>query len=222
MDINICVAGEQHLKYASHICDVMADAAQKRGTGIARRSPEYIEQKMLEGKAVIALQNDQFAGFCYIESWGHNKFVANSGLIVIEEFRNSGLAKKIKAKVFELSQKKYPGAKIFGITTSHAVMKINSDLGYKPVPFSELTDDDNFWKGCQGCVNYDILQRTSRKHCLCTGMLYDPNNKPVNTEVQKKSRWQKFQEFLKLGSSRLNPKKDNKKKNNDPNKLLTL
>ena len=117
---------------------------------------------------------EEFAGFCYIETWSDKKFVANSGLIVVEKFRGHGLAKRIKQKAFELSRERYPDAKIFGLTTGLAVMKINSELGYKPVTFSELTNDEAFWAGCQSCVNYDILQRTGRKYCLCTGMLFDP------------------------------------------------
>lgn len=153
----------------------MEDSAKKRGTGIAKRKPEYISQKMLEGKAIIATSTDgEIAGFCYIEVWQGKNYVANSGLIVNEKFRNAGLAKKIKQKAFELTRKKYPDAKMFGITTSLAVMKINSELGYKPVTFSELTQDEAFWSGCQSCVNYDILTRTERKNCLCTGMMYDP------------------------------------------------
>lgn len=181
MDINTAVetvtvqiADEKYLKYVDTILQTIADAAKVRGTGIARRSPEYIEQKIKEGKAIIALDGDEFAGFCYIETWGNKKFVANSGLIVVDKFRGNGLAKRIKRMAFELSRKRYPKAKIFGLTTGLAVMKINSELGYKPVTFSELTDDEAFWKGCQSCVNYDILQRTNSKHCLCTGMLYDP------------------------------------------------
>ena len=54
---------------------------------------------------------------------------------------------------------------------------MNSDLGYKPVTFSELTTDQSFWNGCQTCKNYDVLQRTEQKMCLCTGMLYDANSK---------------------------------------------
>jgi len=173
-EITVQVADEHFLDYVDTILTTIADAAKVRGTGIARRSPEYIQQKMKEGKAIIALAGTEFAGFCYIESWGNKKFVANSGLIVVDKFRGHGLAKRIKRKAFELSRQKYPDAKIFGLTTGLAVMKINSELGYKPVTFSELTDDEAFWKGCQSCVNYDILQRTGRKHCLCTGMLYDP------------------------------------------------
>lgn len=177
MAIDIQVANQNHFTYANTIVEMIDDAAQKRGTGIAKRQPEYIEQKMLEGKAIIAIDGDVVAGFCYIESWGHDKYVANSGLIVNEEYRGQGLSKLIKKKAFDLSRSKYPNAKLFGLTTSLPVMKINSELGYKPVTFSELTDDESFWKGCQSCVNYDILTRTQRKHCLCTGMLMDPDAK---------------------------------------------
>lgn len=188
MALEILVANENHSKYAQIIVDMIEDAAKKRGTGIAKRQPEYIIKKMSEGKAIIALDLDVVAGFCYIESWGHDKYVANSGLIVNETYRGYGLAKKIKEKAFELSRTKFPNAKLFGLTTSLPVMKINSELGYKPVTFSELSDDEEFWKGCQSCVNYDILTRTQRKHCLCTGMLMDPNDKKKdnNTNQQEK------------------------------------
>lgn len=177
MNVSINIAQEEHYKFAQEICDTMEASALLRGTGIAKRSSEYIQKKMQNHDAIIALENGKFAGFCYIESWQHGQFVANSGLIVHPDYRHLGLAKKIKKKVFEYSQEKYPGAKIFGITTGLAVMKINSDLGYKPVPFSELTADPTFWEGCKGCTNYDILERKEFKMCLCTGMLYDPNNK---------------------------------------------
>lgn len=174
-EISIVVADESHLPYVNTILSTIEAAAKVRGTGIAKRSPKYIEAKMRERKAIIALtKSGEFAGFCYIETWSGKKFVANSGLIVVEKFRGQGLAKRIKKKAFQLSRERYPEAKIFGLTTGLAVMKINSGLGYRPVTFSELTDDDDFWKGCQSCVNYDILQRTNRKHCLCTGMLFDP------------------------------------------------
>jgi len=162
-------------KYAEIITAEMAESAKARGTGIAKRSPEYIQMKMDEGKAVIALTPDgTWVGFCYIEAWEHGKYVANSGLIVAPNFRKSGVARQIKAKVFELSRKKFPEAKIFGLTTGLAVMKINSDLGYEPVTYSELTTDEEFWKGCRNCVNFDILTIKERKNCLCTAMLFDP------------------------------------------------
>lgn len=174
------VGRAHHAFLAQRICESIEEAARSRGTGIARRTPEYIVAKLREGKAVVAFAmtdasaEPAFAGFCYIESWGGKKYVANSGLIVRPEYRHSGLARDIKRRAFELSREKYPGAKLFGITTSHAVMKINTDLGYVPVPFSELTDDEEFWSGCVSCPNYDILQRTQRRMCLCTGMLHDP------------------------------------------------
>jgi len=173
-NIQVYVADERHLKYVDTINDSIQQASEERGTGIARRSYEYIASKMNEGKAVIALDGEEFAGFCYIESWGHHKFVANSGLIVVKKYRGAGLAKQIKKKAFELSRKKFPEAKLFGLTTGLPVMKINTELGYRPVTFSELTDDQDFWKGCQSCVNYDILMRTNRTKCLCTAMIYDP------------------------------------------------
>lgn len=201
----------------------MAESAKARGTGIAKRSPDYIKQKMEEGKAVIAVTTDgTWVGFCYIEAWENSQYVANSGLIVSPTFRKSGVAREIKRKVFDLSRKKYPDAKIFGLTTGLAVMKINSELGYEPVTYSELTNDEQFWKGCQSCVNYDILMRKQRKNCLCTGMLFDPVehakkqaekvrtfvNAEGEVEHHKKrdfqgnfklfSRWVRFKQFVLL------------------------
>ncbi len=172
--LTVEVAGKKHIKYVDEINNAIDIASKQRGTGIARRSDEYLTTKISEGKAIIALDGDIFAGFCYIETWGDKGFVANSGLIVVPEYRGYGLAKEIKNKAFQLSRKKYPNAKIFGLTTGLAVMKINHELGYRPVTFSELTNDDQFWNGCKGCVNYDILMRMERTKCLCTGMLYDP------------------------------------------------
>ena len=186
-DFNILVAGVQHVGFAQTIVDEMEASAKVRGTGIAKRSPEYVANKMLEGKAVIALHKDgTWAGFCYIETWSHGEFVANSGLIVNPVFRKAGLAKAIKFKIFELSRTKYPDAKIFGLTTGLAVMKINSELGYEPVTYSQLSQDENFWKGCQSCVNYDILMSKNRQNCMCTAMLYDPEDKRIQEEERLK------------------------------------
>ena len=194
--MKIVVADASHIKYAQVISDTISDSALVRGTGIAKRSPEYIIQRLRNGNAVIALDGNTFAGFCYIEVWGHQKYVANSGLIVHPDYRHQGLAKKIKKAVFELSRKKFPDAKIFGITTGLAVMKINSELGYRPVTFSELTDDPNFWKGCETCRNFDILTRTERKMCLCTGMLYDPvESPPEQVEAMDKKSFERLWRF---------------------------
>jgi GNAT superfamily N-acetyltransferase len=193
-------AKAEHVTFAKEISQCIDESAKIRGTGIARRTPEYIATKISNGNAVIAIDGDKFAGFCYIEVWGHGKYVAHSGLIVAPEYRAQGLAKQIKKGVFDLSLEKFPTAKIFGITTGMAVMKINYELGYKPVHFSELTDDPEFWKGCQTCKNYDILTRTERQMCLCTGMLYDPNKKTekkkFNHQVQE--RLKKIKEAILL------------------------
>jgi hypothetical protein len=183
--MEIIVANESHFKYAQIISDTITESAKVRGTGIAKRTPEYILKRLENGNAVIALEEEKFAGFCYIEVWGNKGYVANSGLIVHPDFRNQGLAKKIKKRIFELSVEKFPEAKIFGITTGLPVMKMNYELGYKPVTFSELTDDPDFWKGCQTCKNFDILTRTERKMCLCTGMLYDPIQKSKSKKEEK-------------------------------------
>ncbi len=173
--MEIVIANTTHIKYAKQICETIEESAKVRGTGIAQRTPEYITKKIESGNAIIAVDNEAFAGFCYIETWDNNEFVVNSGLIVHPDYRNLGLAKKIKQKILEHSIAKYPKAKIFGITTGLAVMKINYELGYHPVTFSEITKDEAFWNGCKTCKNFDILTRTERKMCLCTGMLYNPN-----------------------------------------------
>lgn len=192
-DFDIQVATAQHVDFAPIICDEMAESAKARGTGIAQRTPEYVANKMLEGKAVIALHKDgTWAGFCYIETWSHGDFVANSGLIVAPQYRKAGLAKAIKHKIFELSRTKYPEAKLFGLTTGLAVMKINSELGYEPVTYSELTQDEEFWKGCRSCVNYDILTMKERKNCMCTAMLFDPVEKAKDAEKVKDDNLEKM------------------------------
>jgi len=186
-DIEISIASSAHLNYVPDIEQALLLASQQKGTGIAVRSKEYLTGIIEEGKAVVAISSEGiWAGFCYIESWGHNKFVANSGLIVSPQFRGIGLAIEIKKRAFDLSARLFPGAKLFGLTTSLAVMKINSGLRYKPVTFSELTDDEDFWKGCQTCPYYDILVRTKRDDCLCTAMIMDPaEKKRVNGEAHK-------------------------------------
>ena len=205
MKVNIYVADESHVKYAEEICELVYISAQERGTGIAKRSPEYVKEKMRDGKAVIAIAEDgTFAGYAYIETWSHTKFVANSGLIIAHQFRKTGLAKAIKKKIFELSRIMFPFAKIFSITTGLAVMKINSELGYRPVPFSELTTDEEFWKGCEGCRNFDILQRNNYKMCLCTALMYDPteeNKKKIKElESGKESNADKSHHFTNIFS----------------------
>ena len=231
--VRLATPGDIH--YAETITKEMEESAKARGTGIAKRSPAYIIQKMEEGKAVIAVTADgAWVGFCYIEAWEHEKYVANSGLIVSPAFRKTGVATEIKRKIFTLSREKYPDAKIFGLTTGLAVMKINSDLGYEPVTYSELTTDEEFWKGCRSCVNYEILMSKERKNCMCTAMLFDPVEaaaKQKQLELMAVSnghdekrhfkgnlklfeRWVRFKQFVLLkafGKGEVNGQGDRKK-----------
>lgn len=191
--IEVMVADASHEKYVDIILQTIADSAAKRGSGIVNRTHEYLAQKMRDCKAVIALAGPEkeFAGFCYIESWEHTHYVANSGLIVVEKFRKHHLATRIKQLAFTLSRLRWPKAKLFGLTSQTAVMRINHALGYRPVAFSELTNDDAFWCGCGTpghpcCVNFDVLERSGRKYCVCTGMLYDPaehENDPLPVQL---------------------------------------
>ncbi|AHF15556.1 GNAT family N-acetyltransferase [Niabella soli] len=200
-EIIVRVAEAADKRFAKIITDEMESSAKARGTGIAKRSPAYIEKKIDEGKAVIALtKKGEWVGFCYIETWSHGEYVANSGLIVAPPFRKSGVAKQIKQTIFKLSRKMYPEAKIFGLTTGLAVMKINSDLGYEPVTYSELTQDEQFWAGCKSCVNYEILMSKDRKNCMCTAMLYDPKDhyEPEETKAffeENKTGLERLQRF---------------------------
>ncbi|MFT3676459.1 MAG: GNAT family N-acetyltransferase [Chitinophagaceae bacterium] len=200
-EIIVRVATPDDKKYSTLITEEMESSAKARGTGIAKRSPSYIDEKIDEGKAVIALtRGGEWVGFCYIETWSHGEYVANSGLIVAPAFRKSGVAKSIKQKIFNLSRQKYPEAKIFGLTTGLAVMKINSDLGYEPVTYSELTQDDAFWAGCKSCVNYEILMSKDRKNCMCTAMLFDPKDhyQPEETKKYFKENAKGFERLLRF------------------------
>jgi len=219
-NIIIRVATSNDTKYATTITDEMENSAKARGTGIAKRSPDYIEKKINEGKAVIAVTEDgAWVGFCYIEAWGHDQFVANSGLIVAPPFRKSGVAKQIKKRIFDLSKEKYPHSKIFGLTTGLAVMKINSELGYEPVTYSELTDDEEFWAGCKSCVNFDILMSKERKNCMCTAMLYDPadHREPEETKEDFKKNSKIYERLMEIRQSRLLRFFNRKQNNGDKN-----
>ena len=190
MKIDVMVASVGHLKYVKVINDTID----------ARRTDEYIADKINQGKAIIALNREEFVGFCYIESWGHEKFVANSGLIVKPSYRGMGVAKRIKKAAFDLSRKKFPHAKLFGLTTGEQVMRINTELGYVPVTFAKLTDDEQFWAGCKSCVNYDILLRTNMTKCLCTGMVYDPEvaaKREADKKLEEKKQSNRIVKLLK-------------------------
>lgn len=198
----VTVADNQHLEFVPVILKEIEESAKERGTGIAKRSAEYLEEKINEGKAVMAFSAEgEWAGFCYIETWSNKEYVANSGLIVAKKFRKDGLAKAIKQKIFSYSREKYPDAKLFGLTTGLAVMKINSNLGYKPVTYSELTQDEVFWSGCKSCVNFEILKSKDRKNCLCTAMLYNPEehkSQENSSNIQSENDQKLFSKFKKI------------------------
>ena len=175
-EIEVMVADVSHEKFVDTILKTIEEAAQVRGTGIAKRTHEYLLTKIKEAKAVIALSRDRFAGFSYIETWGNKEYVTTSGLIVHPDFRGRGVAKRIKDMTFTLARKRWPHAKIFSLTSGSAVMKMNTRLGYHPVTFSDLTDDEAFWRGCESCCNVDVLHRTDRHYCICTAMLFDPED----------------------------------------------
>ena len=219
-DIIVRVATQDDKKYSTIITDEMEASAMARGTGIAKRSPEYIEAKIDEGKAVITItRKGDWVGFSHIETWRHGEYVAKSGVIVAPDYRKSGVAKSIKQKIFNLSRQKYPGAKIFGLTTGLAVMKINSDLGYEPVTYSELTQDEAFWAGCKSCVNYDILMGKERKNCMCTAMLFDPKDhyEPEETRQYFKENAKGFERLIRFKQWKLLRPFLKKEKNNPGN-----
>ncbi len=185
-DFIVTVADSSHIEFAKQISSEMASSAKVRGTGIAQRTPEYLQQKMIEGKAVIAFsKSGQWAGFTYIESWEGERYVANSGLIINPSFRGIGLAKIIKRKAFALSLKKFKGSVLFGLTTGLAVMKINSSLGYYPTTFSQLTNDQKFWAGCKSCINYPILEAKNHENCLCTAMIFNSQEDRLKFDVEE-------------------------------------
>ena len=184
-NFQIRIANQEDVQYAATISSWYVTSSKERGTGIAIRTPQYLETKILNGNGIIAFVNDQLAGFCYIEVFSSGEYVSNSGLIVIHEFRGMGLAKQIKKVAFNHARNSNPEAKVFGITTSDVVMNINSDLGYRPVSFRQLTTDEEFWKGCSSCKNYDILMRNDKKMCLCTAMLAPSKSTKMKLDLEE-------------------------------------
>ena len=174
-NIRIVVAEAAHEIYVDTILATIEEAAKKRGTGIAKRTHEYVATKMKEAKAILALDGDKFAGFSYIETWGNKHYVTTSGLIVHPDYQGRGVAKRIKDYTFTLARIRWPHAKIFSLTSGDAVMKMNTALGYVPVSFNQLTDDEAFWRGCLGCCNHNILEEKERRFCICTGTAWEPD-----------------------------------------------
>ena len=53
IEIDVMIADASHEVYVDTILDTIESAAKVRGTGIAKRTHEYVAQKMKEGKALI-------------------------------------------------------------------------------------------------------------------------------------------------------------------------
>lgn len=169
--VRTAVAGDVH--HVDTIIEHINQAAANPESGICKRSATLLTNKIIAGDAVIAVTpDDRWAGFSYIAAWDEDRFVSSCALTVADEFRQSGLARSIKSAILELARTKYEHAVVFGLTTSLAVMKINAQLGYKPVTYSEITNNEAFWESCKTCQHYDILERKQRKNCLCTAMVF--------------------------------------------------
>lgn len=177
--------------YAAEIAGEMAYSSARRGTGITHRTPEYIVQKMEEGLAAIAVNADNgtWAGFCYLEVWQHQKYVANSGLIVAPGYRGTGISKEIKITLFDHCRLAFPKARLFSLSTSPAVMHVNEALGYKVVPFAEIMRDELFLTGCQSWVNYCDLMNREQTHLPYVAMIYDPKAEPFKPALSHSSRY---------------------------------
>lgn len=169
-------AASDDYRYAAEIMDEMAGSAARRGTGIDVRPPEYALEKMENDLAVIAVnsQNNEWAGFCYIETWKHERYAANSGLIVSPKYRGMGISKEIKIKLFEHCRMKFPFAKLFSLTASPAVIHINKALGYKTVSYSDLLNDELFLTGCNSWVDYIDLMSNKRPGLDYQAMVFEP------------------------------------------------
>ena len=160
--IHVVFAEEDHAKFADEICRLIYESALQRGTGIAKRSPEYIASKIKGGKAVVALDGDRLVGFSYIECWEHGDYVATSGLIVSPDYRHMGLAARIKEKTFELARRRFPYAKIFSITTSLPVMKLTTRPSGRGAKGAATTTSSNATTAACASVRGCSTTRSSR------------------------------------------------------------
>jgi len=161
--------------HASLISKTIELTNQNADNGICKRSASFLQQKILEGDAVIAVtKQNKWVGFIYLQKW-NDDFVSCCALIVHARYRNEKIAWQLKQKAVDLAKRKYPNAKLFGLTTAAAVMKINSRLGYIPVTYDQITGDQNFWNACKTCPNYQILKSKGQRNCLCTAMLLERN-----------------------------------------------
>jgi len=173
-------AQEQDIVHAAIIAFYIEQAGEDIATGICKREISFIITKIQSGDAIMAFTSDgAWAGFCYLQQW-NDGYVSSCGLVVHPLHRRNNIARYIKQEVMELAKEKYPGADYFSLTTAKAVMKLNTDLGYETVTYSEVSRDEAFWSACKTCVNHNILLRNNQQKCLCTAMRFQSFNKLIN------------------------------------------
>lgn len=171
--IIVRLAHAQDHGFVQNIITEIEKASKIKGTGICKRDPALIIQKITEGNAVIAVtRSGTWVGFCYIQAHDDGRFVSSCALVVSPCFRKLRVATRIKKHVLALAKNKYPAAKIFGLTTSPAVMQINKELQYEEVSYDAITQSDSFWQSCRSCENYHTLLTNEGKKCLCKAMMY--------------------------------------------------
>lgn len=166
IEVRIATGEDSH--FAEDASRLIDDAAKSHD--IARRDPAMLQDKIGEGHAVVAVDDRTLVGFAYFSTWEGGRFVSHSGLVVHPDYQGIGLGKRIKLKLFDASEALFPDAATMSLTTSSAVEKLNLSLGFEPVPLSELTDDPEFWKGCETCRNY-AETKARGDQCCCSGML---------------------------------------------------
>jgi GNAT superfamily N-acetyltransferase len=144
-----------------------------RDHDIARRATPFLRDKILSGKAVLALHEDRLVGFGYFSDWEGGRFVSHSGLVVDDAFRGRGLGRRMKTRLMQAGARRFPEATVMSLTTSPAVLAMNRSLGFRKVPVERLTTDPAFWEGCKACRNYAEMQRLGRR-CCCDAMILSP------------------------------------------------
>jgi len=169
LEIRSSIAGDRI--YAEAAARLIAQAA--RDHDIATRDPEFLQDKIITSKAVVALQHRAMVGFGYYCDWQGGRFVSHSGLVVHRRMRGSGLGHLIKQELFAASRRQFPRAIIMSLTSSPAVQAMNRSLGFRTVPLDQLTTDPEFWEGCRACRNFAAIQSCAGR-CCCEGMIQRP------------------------------------------------
>lgn len=164
-------------QYADNIAHEISISALLRNVAIEPRTGDYIFQKMIDGLAVIAIDNEteEWIGFCALDVWNHQRYVANTGLIVKPKYRGKNVSNLLKNKLFELARIKFPSAKIFSLTNKELIKKINIDLGFQEVEAREILYDPYFNTGMNSWVDFIELLKHSEESGH-KAMVFDPES----------------------------------------------